>query len=202
MGMPDDRMPCRWAQGDKMSSMQHWAKCVVTDPRSTKGEIAVAWVLMFSFNSDNGRCWLKKSKIAEKVGLSETYVAASLAGLDKNGHIYRTEEKVGSQMMRVIRPTYSRSSVRQEPRQRRGGVSKRASEGILGGTEPQYPITLAPTEVQYPYCTEPQSVGGTEPQYPCIRNRSEINPKATVAGVVTRPPPPEPDWDDEDDSFP
>lgn len=199
--MPDDRLPCRWVPGEKMQAMDGWAQSVSKDPRTTKGELAVAWALMFSFNSEDGRSWESKATIAKRVGLSETYVGGSLAGLDENGHIYRTEEKIRGRMMRVIRPTLSRTSRRQEPRKRPGGVQRAAPNGLFRGTELQSVARAAPTEPQYPYPTEPQYPGGTEPQYPCILDRSEKNQKGSVAGVVTGCDDDWTDWFDEDDTI-
>jgi len=201
-----DRIPLRWSAGGKMEAIEQWSKSVLADPRLTKGEVCVAWALSFSFNNESGRSWELRSNIAKRVGLSETYVSASIAGLDKKGHIVRADERIGGRLLQgVIRPALSRTSVRQEPRKRRGGIHRSDRNAASGGTEPQFADGAPKTEVQYPCPPEPQYPCPTEVQGAVsLTHPREIHESASrvMAPGATEPAASLFDEEWEDDSFP
>lgn len=197
MSIPPDRVPCSWPSGGKMQAMEAWAGRVMSDHRSSRTELKVAWSLSYSFNSDDGRCWASRAVLAKRAGLSESAVKSALTGLDRNGHIARSTEVIRGKEMRIVRPTLSRSFGMAEPRPRRGGVAKGVDPRSLAADRRR-------TDLQSPNGTDPQPLGGTDPQAPCIQERSLINPRIDVAGVVTGSDDAWTDWmdDEEDDTIP
>jgi len=104
--------------------MQDWLLNVVSDKRVSCGALRTAVVLSFGFNATSGGCWQTKSTMAKSVAVSTSSIKQGLAELEICGHILRIEEPIRGRPMRVIYPVLNSEIEQQEPRTRRGGVSK------------------------------------------------------------------------------
>ncbi|MCJ2085845.1 hypothetical protein MKK88_07545 [Methylobacterium sp. E-005] len=118
------RTPLTWAPGKKPIAMQGWLLNVASDKRVSCGALRTALVLSFGFNATNGGCWQTKSTMAKSAAVSTSSIKQGLAELETSGHILRIEEPIRGRPMRVIYPVLNSEIEQQEPRARRGGVSK------------------------------------------------------------------------------
>ena len=116
--------PLTWAPGKKPIAMQSWLLNVASDKRVSCGALRTAVVLSFGFNATNGGCWQTKSTMAKSAAVSTSSIKQGLSELEISGHILRIEEPIRGKPMRVIYPVLNSEIEQQEPRTRRGGVSK------------------------------------------------------------------------------
>lgn len=148
------RTPLMWAPGKKPSAMQDWLLNVASDKRVSCGALRTAVVLSFGFNATTGGCWQTKSTMAKSAAVSTSSIKQGLSELEISGHILRIEEPIRGKPMRVIYPVLNSEIEHQEPRTRRGGVSKgvnprqRAAENAAREAGETKAETTAPTPAE------------------------------------------------------
>ena len=148
-----------WEPGEKASALEGWVLNVLSDNRLSCGALRIATLLSLRFNSQNGACWLRKTKMAAAVKVSVSSIKQGLGELEKAGHILRVQEVIRDKSMRVIYPVLNGDIEDQTPRARRGGVptgvnpreraAENAARKTVGGLEDESaasaPATARPT---------------------------------------------------------
>jgi hypothetical protein len=94
-----------WEKGRKSEAMEEWSDKVMACNLSRKA-VKAAWALTFRFNSVDGACFERKSKLAERASLSKQAFKDALTELEKKQLITRQKEARSGKTLTVIYPAF------------------------------------------------------------------------------------------------
>jgi hypothetical protein len=84
-----------WVKGEKSAAMEEWASNSVLEVQGLScAAIKLAWTMSYLFNGEDGHCFAKKSKLAERANLSPQVVKNARAELMQRRLLIRERKHV------------------------------------------------------------------------------------------------------------